>query len=211
MRLLEKVRELANGMVQARCPACAEGGQDRAGEHLRLYPDGRFGCCVHPKDREHRKRIFALASDKSPRTFSVKLASAKTATESARSVMSSLTRFGETLATPISESVSIGEQPSHGIKTSANTSTTFGTLGTPILIPYAYKREDVHDDTHICKDLENAVPSVPKFLETADNGGQRRPFLTVDGTLSIPFDSPERYHWWKGGQSVAQTLIEVRV
>jgi len=48
-------------------------------------------------------------------------------------------------------------------------------------------------------------------LETADNGGQRRPFLTVDGTLSIPFNSPERYHWWKGGQSVAQTLIEVRV
>jgi len=48
-------------------------------------------------------------------------------------------------------------------------------------------------------------------LETADNGGQRRPFLTVDGTLSIPFNSPERYHWWKGGQSVPQTLIEVRV
>jgi hypothetical protein len=23
------------------------------------------------------------------------------------------------------------------------------------------------------------------------------PFLTADGTLSIPFDSPERYHWWK--------------
>jgi len=51
VRLLEKVRELASGIVQARCPACAEGGSDRAGEHLRLYPDGRFGCCVHPKDR----------------------------------------------------------------------------------------------------------------------------------------------------------------
>jgi hypothetical protein len=21
--------------------------------------------------------------------------------------------------------------------------------------------------------------------------------LTADGALSIPFDSPERYHWWK--------------
>src|SRR6516162_10081656 len=61
---LEKVRELAGGIVQARCPACAEGGNDRTGEHLRVYPDGKFGCCVHPKDREHRKRIWALAGCK---------------------------------------------------------------------------------------------------------------------------------------------------
>jgi hypothetical protein len=40
--------------------------------------------------------------------------------------------------------------------------------------------------------------------------GERLPFLTADGTLSIPFDSPERYHWWKGGQSVSQTLKEVK-
>jgi hypothetical protein len=37
----------------------------------------------------------------------------------------------------------------------------------------------------------------------------RLPFITADGTLSIPFDSPERYHWWKGGQSVATTRAEV--
>ena len=61
---LEKVRELAGGIVQARCPACAEGGHDRTGEHLRIYPDGKFGCCVHPKDSDHRKRIWALAGSK---------------------------------------------------------------------------------------------------------------------------------------------------
>lgn len=69
---LEKVREVGNGAIQARCPACAEGGHDRSGEHLRVYPDGRFGCCVYPKDREHRKRIFALAADASPRRIKVK-------------------------------------------------------------------------------------------------------------------------------------------
>ena len=37
----------------------------------------------------------------------------------------------------------------------------------------------------------------------------RLPFLTADGTLSIPFDSPGRYHWWRGGQSVKATLQEV--
>ena len=67
---LEKVRELAGGLVQARCPACAEGGHDRTGEHLRIYPDGRFGCCVHPKDGEHRKRIWALAGVRQPGTIS---------------------------------------------------------------------------------------------------------------------------------------------
>ena len=70
---LEKVRELAGGIVQAQCPACAEGGKDRTGEHLRIYPDGRFGCCVHPKDGEHRKRIWALAGVRQPGTFGLRL------------------------------------------------------------------------------------------------------------------------------------------
>jgi hypothetical protein len=38
----------------------------------------------------------------------------------------------------------------------------------------------------------------------------RLPFLTAGGDLSIPFDSPERYHWWRGGQSVAETMQEVK-
>ena len=35
------------------------------------------------------------------------------------------------------------------------------------------------------------------------------PYLLSDGTLVIPFNSPERYHWWKGGQSVRQTRAEL--
>lgn len=77
---LEKVRELAGGIVQARCPACAEGGGDRKGEHLRIYPDGRYGCCVHPKDGEHRKRIFALAGVRKPGTFALRLKTPPTMT-----------------------------------------------------------------------------------------------------------------------------------
>jgi hypothetical protein len=52
---------------------------------------------------------------------------------------------------------------------------------------------------------ETAVPSVPIR--------EKLPFLTADGTLSIPFDSPERYHWWKpDGErlSIAETREEVR-
>ena len=39
---LQKVRELANGGLQAQCPACAETGQDRKGEHLRISAEGKF-------------------------------------------------------------------------------------------------------------------------------------------------------------------------
>ena len=86
---LEKARELAGGIVQARCPACAEGGGDRKGEHLRIYPDGRYGCCVHPKDGQHRKRIFALAGVRKAGTFTLRLKTPP-ALPAARSVKAAL-------------------------------------------------------------------------------------------------------------------------
>jgi hypothetical protein len=58
--------------------------------------------------------------------------------------------------------------------------------------------------------------NIPEELKDSESAvraalvGERLPFLTAGGDLSIPFDSPERYHWWRGGQSVAQTLQEVR-
>lgn len=52
----------------ARCPACAEKGGDNKGDHLVIYPDGRYGCVLYPglTGLEHRKRIFALAGGASP-------------------------------------------------------------------------------------------------------------------------------------------------
>jgi hypothetical protein len=175
---LEKVRELAGGIVQARCPACAEGGHDRTGEHLRIYPDGRFGCCVHPKDGEHRKRIWALAGVRQPGTFSLRIKTPP--------------------ALPAVQSVK-----------AALTGCNFGTLGTAEVKLRACARVDSTtavidkgDFQEKLKDSESAVLNVPS--------GERLPFLTAGGDLSIPFDSPERYHWWRGGQSVAQTLQEVK-
>src|SRR5512137_1519716 len=101
---LEKARQMSGGIVQARCPACAEGGGDRRGEHLRVYPDGRYGCCVHPKDGQHRKRIFALVGARKPGTFALRL---KTPPElpAVRSVKAVLAAPSfRTLRTPDSES-----------------------------------------------------------------------------------------------------------
>jgi hypothetical protein len=163
VRKLEKVRELANGATQARCPACAESGGDRKGEHLRIYPDGRYGCCVHPKDAQHRKRIFALAGERERRQFTVRVAAAAVPTEP-RSVKKALVdpvgipgtgdlvsdESGQldfrTLRTGNSESVST-EELFNG---------DFRTLRTPFSQSRAYARED----SHMCKDWETGVLSV---------------------------------------------------
>ena len=66
VRKLTVSRRLEDGTVVARCPACAAGGQDRSGEHLVVYPDGRFGCVVHPGEAGwlHRKVIFEAVGER---------------------------------------------------------------------------------------------------------------------------------------------------
>ena len=213
---LEKVRELAGGVVQARCPACAEGGGDRKGEHLRIYPDGRYGCCVHPKDGEHRKRIFALAGVRKPGSLTLRLKTPP-ALPATRSVKAALATFSfGTLGTPKTES----ENAVPGVPTPP--SPVSGTLGTPIFKSRAYAREGspiLHAPVYTCKDLESGVPSVPSVpgvgvAEPPVAAGERLPYLTPGGTLVIPFDSPERYHYWKPPHDqrlrVKQTLAEVK-
>ena len=62
-------RRLADGTDVARCPACAAIGQDRKGEHLVVYPDGRFGCVLHPRDAGwlHRKAIWEAVGERKRR------------------------------------------------------------------------------------------------------------------------------------------------
>lgn len=59
---LEKVKHQSNGRIIARCPACAEDGSDKTGNHFFMSQDGKFGCCIYSgsEGKEHRKRIFAL-------------------------------------------------------------------------------------------------------------------------------------------------------
>jgi hypothetical protein len=208
---LEKVVELADGAKRARCPACAESGQDRKGEHLRIYPDGKFGCCVHAGDRDHRKRIFALAGIRERQAIRVKVAAPKAPAVLQSGVLGRLGRVFGSVA-----------------KTAANITTEVGTLGTGQYI-YTHEQESPEKEENnkkliefepcvpnvpaaeVRQGAEIPVPSVPMSLRTATN--EKLPFLTADGTLSIPFDSPERYHWWKpDGErlSIAETLAEVR-
>jgi hypothetical protein len=65
---IEKGRRKEDGWV-GRCPACAEGGADTTGNHLRVWGDGRFACVVNTgrEGSAHRKRIFALIGVKEGR------------------------------------------------------------------------------------------------------------------------------------------------
>lgn len=207
---LQCLADAADGGKQARCPACAELGHDRKGEHLRIYADGRFGCCVHPKDREHRKRIFALVGDSRPQVIRVKVANAKSRESIQSNVLGRLGRLFE------------GQNGN-----SSTTAGQVGTPGTPFSDLRAYALEDVSTVEKL-KEFETPVPSVPSDEHDFDldepvpsvpgasaqppqpqRPQQRMPHLLADGTLVIPFDSPERYHWWRGGQPVAQTRAEV--
>ena len=65
-RKLAVVRRLDDGTLIARCPVCGAIGKDRKGEHLVVYPDGRFGCVVFPGDAGwlHRKAIWEAVGDR---------------------------------------------------------------------------------------------------------------------------------------------------
>ncbi len=194
---LEKVRELGSGAVEARCPACAEAGQDRKGEHLRIQPDGKFGCCVFPQDRLHRKRIFALAGDSQPQVIKVRVQRPKTPTAIKDSILGRLGRvFLSRADTTVTKDLSLG------------------TVGTP-LNPYtcgekninSYKKligfgQSVPDvpSSPVQTESDTAVPSVPEQM----------PYLLPSGNLIIPFNCPPKYRWWAGGQSRAETIVEFK-
>jgi hypothetical protein len=42
------------------CPACRETGHDKTGNHLTVFPSGKFACAVHPRDKTHNRRILEL-------------------------------------------------------------------------------------------------------------------------------------------------------
>jgi hypothetical protein len=62
---LEETRRQGSNTI-ARCPACAEDGGDRKGDHLIVYEDGQFGCVLFPGEagHAHRQRIFELVGAK---------------------------------------------------------------------------------------------------------------------------------------------------
>jgi len=66
---LENVHTVG-GKTIARCPACAEAGEDKSGDHLMIQSNGTFGCIQHsgPDGHPHRQQIHALVGVVEPKT-----------------------------------------------------------------------------------------------------------------------------------------------
>ena len=55
------------------------------------------------------------------------------------------------------------------------------------------------------KILKEAGPDKVKAVHR-----QKMPYINEQGVLVIPFDSEPKYHWWAGGQTILETLRELR-
>jgi hypothetical protein len=62
---LKKLKKVVqkDGKIEAQCPACAAAGADSTGNHLVVYPNGKYGCVANPDD-EHSKVIFKLVGQR---------------------------------------------------------------------------------------------------------------------------------------------------
>ena len=71
---LENVRHRGVNTI-ARCPACAEQGNDRKGEHLFINANGQFGCVLYPgaNGHKHRQRIYQLACNGSKKDKTIEI------------------------------------------------------------------------------------------------------------------------------------------
>lgn len=218
---LENVRELVGGILQARCPACAEGGNDRKGEHLRIFANGSYGCCVHPKDKAHNKRIFALAGSQLPRpshaSFTLRIRT-PAALPTGKSVKDSLRLPVGTLGTAIAESVAgVPSVPLPEMFEAPKSWDAWDGSNSPTRVRAQEQRVDVEGKNgEKLREWKSPVPSVPSSedwrrrhpLAPVDGEGRPLPYLGGDGRLVIPFDSDVRFHYWNGGQELEKTMAE---
>jgi len=61
---LENLKPDSNGWTAA-CPLCRHEGHDKTGNHLKIYPNGAFGCVLNQKDKAHNAGILQLVGTES--------------------------------------------------------------------------------------------------------------------------------------------------
>ena len=63
-------------------------------------------------------------------------------------------------------------------------------------------REEIKKAVHI---LKEAGPDKVKAVHR-----QKKPYINERSILVIPFTSDSKFHWWKGGQTIIETLRELK-
>lgn len=218
---LENIKENRSHII-ARCPACAEQGRDRKGNHLSIDENGRFTCVLYSGEsgREHRKRIFKLVGGKGQMNTSIKVK-----VPQCKSNQNKTTLFND------SDNCNLGRLGRVNLthkESMVIEKDILGRLGRLFITPHIDSQKKKND---ICKEYEIAVPSVPtEPMANADKPtaaeaealyermcimGENcepeevKPYVSDFGILVIPWNSARKYHYWNKGQSVCNTLKEL--
>lgn len=99
---LENAVRKSDGKIIARCPACAAAGGDTKGEHLVVFPDGKYGCVAYPKYKAHNREILKLTGS-TAKTPPPKFGIHRQIIPESRTIMS-LGRLGQAKASPCGKS-----------------------------------------------------------------------------------------------------------
>jgi len=183
---------------------------------------------VHSKDSDHRKKIFALVGERSkPRNLKVRVAVAPSNTPLQQGIFGRLGRVssnpttvgqlsdasdgvGELQVLPFESRTARTPFQNSSICTKENINKgtcTIKDCAAPVRPVRESEKADAGLDSptgvRAVREMEigeklpnpqNEVPSVPMQ--------EKLPYFTPGGTLVIPFDSPERYHWANDNRSI---------
>ncbi len=83
---------------------------------------------------------------------------------------------------------------------------TIALEGEKIRLEYAGKGEPPEEAKALLDDLRERKEEAVACLKWT----MPKPFLEPDGGLAIPFGCESRYQWWKGGQTIADTIEELK-
>lgn len=61
------------------------------------------------------------------------------------------------------------------------------------------------------QDVKPIETATAKAIKEVFPKSYKKPYINEHNTLVIPFDTHPKYHYWRGGQHVVQTLLELEV
>lgn len=77
-------------------------------------------------------------------------------------------------------------------------------------IRYKFKGRGTLPESEVRALLDYIKSNKNEIIRYLKGSSTPMPYIADFGSLVIPFDSPNRFHWWNKGQSVLKTLEELK-
>ena len=76
-------------------------------------------------------------------------------------------------------------------------------------IRYKFKGKGTLPESEVRALLDYIKSNKNEIIRYLKGSSTPMPYITDFGSLVIPFDSPNRFHWWNRGQGICDTLREL--